>query len=191
MHAKTLLAAALALAASSIFAAEGFRPVIGVSLTGGGETLLKVEFENGDTQRVSSGGLVHLFGGFEYRAPASPLTIQGTVGYHTDGIGATNGDANFSRVPLELLAFWNTADNFRLGGGLRKAASSRFTSSSAVDVGDFNLRSTIGFVLQAEYLIGEHSSVFVRYVDESYKSNHLVGGEVDGNHGGLGFSYRF
>jgi hypothetical protein len=28
-------------------------------------------------------------------------------------------------------------------------------------------------------------------VHEKYESNYLVGGEVSGNHGGLGFAWRF
>src|SRR3954469_24411906 len=122
MNAKTLLAStALALTFAAPSFAEGIRPVLGMSLTGGGKTLLKVEMEDGSTQRVSSGGLVQLFGGFEYQAAESPISFQATVGYHADSIGASNGDASFSRVPFELLAFWDTADNFRIGGGVRKA----------------------------------------------------------------------
>jgi opacity protein-like surface antigen len=193
MNTKTLLAAAaLALTvATPSFAADGFRPVIGMSLTGGGKTLLKVQMDDNSTQRISSGGLVHLFGGFEYRAEQSPLTFQANVGYHVDDIGASNGDASFSRVPFELLGFWNTADNFRVGGGLRKATSSKFTSSGAAEVGDFNMRTSLGFVLQGEYLFGEHASVFLRYVHEDYKSNLLQGGEVSGDHAGIGMAYRF
>ena len=193
MNTKTLLAGAtlaLTIAAPS-FAAEGFKPLIGMSLTGGGETLLKVEMDNDTTQRISSGGLVHLFGGFEYRAEQSPITFQATVGYHVDDIGASNGDASFSRVPFELLGFWNTADNFRIGGGVRKATGAKFRSSGAADVGDFNMRTSLGVVLQGEYLFGEHASVFLRYVSEKYKSNLLEGGEVSGDHAGVGMSYRF
>lgn len=189
---STLAAAALALAATTpAFAADGLRPVLGASLTGGGETLLRVEMDDGSTQNVSSGGLVHLFGGFEFRAADSALAIQGNVGYQVDSIGASNGDANFSRVPFELLAFWHTADNFRVGGGARKATAARFSSSGAAEVGDFNMRSTTGYVLQAEYLFGDSGSLFVRYVGEKYKSPLLPGGEVDGNHVGLGFAWRF
>lgn len=195
MQIKTVLAAAtLALAATApSFAAEGFSPVIGVALTGGGKTLVKVEFEDGGSRRISSGGLTDLFGGVEYRAPNGKFAIQTTIGYHFDRVSADNGSLSFSRVPLEVLGFWNADEHIRLGGGLRKAFSSRFdTSGAGNDISsDFNMTSSIGFVLQGEYLFGEHTSVFLRYVDESYKSSHLVGGKVDGNHGGLGVSYRF
>jgi hypothetical protein len=193
MNTKTLLAgAALALTvASPSFAADGFTPVLGMSLTGGGKTLLKVEMEGNSSQSISSGGLVHLFGGFEYRAEQSPLTFQANVGYHVDDISASNGDASFSRVPFEVLGFWNTADNFRIGGGLRKATSSKFHSSGAAEVGDFNMRTSVGIILQGEYLFGEHVSAFVRYVHEDYESHLLQGGEVSGDHGGIGMAYRF
>lgn len=196
MQIKTVLTVAtLALAATApAFAAEGFRPVVGIELTGGGKTLVEVEFEgNRDNQKISSGGLTHLFGGVEYRDPNGQFAIQTTIGYHFDRISADNGSLNFSRVPLEVLGFWNVNEHIRLGGGLRKAFSARFDTSGAGEqvTSDFNMRSSIGVVLQGEYMFGEHTSVFLRYVDESYKSSHLVGGEVDGNHGGLGVSYRF
>ncbi|HEX5687287.1 MAG TPA: outer membrane beta-barrel protein [Ideonella sp.] len=196
MQIKTVLTAAtLVLAATApAFAAEGFRPLIGAELTGGGKTLVEVEFE-GDrpNQKISSGGLTHLFGGVEYRDPNGRFAIQTTIGYHFDRVDAKNASLSFSRVPLEVLGFWNANERIRLGGGLRKAFNSSFETSgdASDDFADFNMRSSIGFVLQGEYLFGEHTSVFLRYVDESYKSNRLVGGKVDGNHGGLGVSYRF
>lgn len=196
MQTKTLLATAtLALAATApSFAAEGFSPVIGATLTGGGKTLVEVEFE-GDrpNEKISSGGLTHLFGGVEYRDPNGQFAIQTTIGYHFDRVDADNASLSFSRVPLEVLGFWNANEHIRLGGGLRKAFNSRFETSGDASsaFADFNMRSSIGFVLQGEYMFGEHTSLFLRYVNENYKSSHLVGGEVDGDHGGLGFSYRF
>lgn len=192
---NTLAAAALALAAvTPSFAAEGIAPVIGFTLTGGGKTLVEVEFV-GDrsNEKISSGGLSHLFGGIEYRDPSGAYAIQTTIGYHFDRVSADNGSLSFSRVPLEVLGFWNANENIRLGGGLRKALNSRFETSGIGNsiAPDFNMRSSIGFVLQGEYLFGEHTSVFLRYVNEEFKSNHLVGGKVDGSHGGLGISYRF
>lgn len=193
MNAKTILAAALALALSPSFAAEGFRPVLGAEFTGGGETLIDVEYSGGAHRKISSGGLMHVFGGVEYTAPDAPWTVQATVGYHFDRASASNGSVSFSRVPFEVLGFWNANPNWRLGGGLRKATSSKFDVSGMLNdyATDFNMRTSLGFVLQAEYLFGEHGSLFLRYVDEKYKSNYLVGGEVDGSHGGLGFAWRF
>lgn len=198
MNAKTLLAgAALAVAAATpTFAADAgssLKPVIGVTLTGGGKTLVEVEFDDGGSRKISSGGLTHLFAGVEYREPGAPWSIQATVGYHFDRVSADNGSLSFSRVPLEVLGFWHANDNIRLGGGLRKATGTQFeTSGAGNDIApEFNMRSTMGVVLQGEYLFGEHASVFLRYVNEKYESNYLVGGEVSGEHGGIGFAYRF
>lgn len=193
MHTKTVLAAVLALAVSPSFAAEGFRPVLGVGVTGGGKTLIDVEYTGGAHRKISSGGLMHVFGGVEYTAPGAPWTVQATVGYHFDRASASNGSVSFSRVPFEVLGFWNAHPSWRFGGGLRKATNSEFDVSGVLNdyATDFNMRTTVGVVLQAEYMFGEHGSVFLRYVDEKYKSNYLVGGEVEGNHGALGFAWRF
>jgi hypothetical protein len=194
MNAKTLFAsAALALAIATPAHAEGLRPVLGLDLTGGGESLISVEYNGGTRREISSGGLMHVFGGVEYTEPGAAWTIQATVGYHFDRASASNGSVSFSRVPFEVLGFWNVNDHWRLGGGLRKATSSEFDVSGVLNdyATDFNMRTSVGFVLQGEYQFGQHASVFVRYVDEKYKSNYLVGGEVDGSHGGLGFAWRF
>lgn len=196
MNAKHLLAgAALAVAATApAFAAEGnVRPVIGATFTGGGKTLIEVEMDDGGTREISSGGLTHLFAGVEYREPGAPWSVQATFGYHFDSIEADNGSMRFSRMPVEVLGFWHANDNVRLGGGLRKALGSEFdTSGAGSDIApEFSMRSSVGLVLQGEYLFGEHASVFVRYVHEKYESNHLVGGEVSGHHGGIGFAWRF
>jgi hypothetical protein len=188
-------AAAFALAAITApsFAAEGFRPVLGATITGGGETLIDIEYNSGYHREISSGGLMQVFGGVEYAVPGSPWTVQATVGYHFDRASASNGSVSFSRVPLEVLGFWNANDNWRFGAGLRKATNARFEVSGILNdyASDFNMRTSVGAVVQAEYLFGQHGSVFLRYVDEKYKSSHLVGGEVDGSHGGLGFAWRF
>jgi hypothetical protein len=189
MNTRTLLAgAALALAvATPSFAAGGFSPVIGIALTEGGETDVKLDDDS--TRTIHTGGLLHLFAGFEYRADQSPLSFQANVGYHVDNIDAGSGDARFSRIPFELLAFWNTADNFRFGGGLRRATGSMIHSAGMVV--NIKMRTSVGVIVQGEYLFGEHASVFLRYVHEDYESHRLPGGEISADHGGIGMSYRF
>lgn len=177
----------LALATPSL-AATGLRPVFGVAVTGGGEKLVTVTYVNGGTQTVKSGGLLHLFGGVEYDAPA--FAIQANVGYHVDDTSATNGSVKFARMPLELLAFWRASDTWRLGGGVRKAGSAKISSSGAAsNVGSATLDSQAGLVLQGEYAFwGDRGSVYLRSVTETYTVNRV---DISGNHVGLGFAFRF
>jgi hypothetical protein len=190
MKAKTFVASlALACAAAPSFAGETVKAVFGITATGGGEKLVTVRYTDGSSQNIKSGGLIHLFGGAEFN-PMDMLTLQATVGYHVDDTNAKNASVKFSRVPLELIAFWKPSDSFRLGGGLRKANSAKLSGSGAAsDLGTTKLDSKLGGVLQGEYLFSANASMFVRFVAETYS---VKGGpDVSGNHGGLGISFRF
>jgi hypothetical protein len=184
------LAPALAVAQTPAPAADagsGLRFLLGVSLTGGGDTLATVRFTDGSSQNISSGGFVQLFGGAEY--DTGSVVVQGTLGYHVDDTSASNGSVKFARYPAELLGLAKLGENWRLGGGLRKALNARVTSSGAArgSIGGLEFDSELGFVLQLERHFGP-GSVFGRVVAEKY----TVGREkVDGNHIGVGVAYRF
>lgn len=186
-------AAVLALAALGSLPAlanDGLRLMIGTAITGGGETLSTVIFTDGSSEKIKSGGLLHLFGGLEYRIGS--FTLQANVGYHVDDTSAaSNGSVKFSRMPVELLGFWHVADDWRIGGGFRKAGSAKLSGSgAAASVGRSTFSSKGGLVLQGETFFGSGQTIsaYLRYVTEDYE---LRGLSVSGNHVGLGVAYRF
>jgi hypothetical protein len=181
-------AAGLVAVATPAAAADGWRPVIGTTLTGGGETLATVRYTDGTTQKVRSGGLIHLFGGIEYQS--ADFAVQATLGYHVDDTSARNGSVRFSRLPIEVLGFWRASERVRLGGGARIATSPEVSSSGAASsVGDVTFDSKLGLVLQGEYVVwSDRASVLMRYVVEDYGSGRE---KISGNHVGVGFSFRF
>lgn len=189
MQLKNLAAVALAAAAfvSPSFASEGFKPVFGLGVTTGGDTLVTVTYTNGSTQKVKSGGLVHVFGGVEYVGTA--FAVQANGGYHVDDSNAKNGSVRFSRYPVELLGFWRASENWRIGGGLRKALDPKIDGSGEIggQIGNVKFESKAGPVLHLEYAAGNFG-IYGRFVAEKY----TVGREeVSGNHGGIGFTFRF
>lgn len=179
-----------ALGSLPALANDGLRFLIGTAVTGGGETLSTVIFTDGSSEKIKSGGLLHLFGGLEYRIGA--FTLQANAGYHVDDTSAaSNGSVKFSRMPVELLGFWHVADDWRFGGGFRKAGSAKLTSSgAAASVGRATFSSKGGLVLQGEAFFGSGQAIsaYLRYVTEDYE---LRGISVSGNHVGLGVAYRF
>ncbi len=164
-----------------------WRPLLGVSATTGGDTLVSVAYTDGTRQNVKSGGLVHLFGGVEYDTGA--VVVQATLGYHTDDTNASNGSVKFSRYPVELLGLWKAPGAWRVGGGVRKALGARVSSSGAArpGVGGARFGSELGVVLQGEYVFGD-GSVFLRQVRERYTVDRRT---VDGDHVGIGVAFRF
>lgn len=183
--AVAIAVAALALSANS--QAEGLRPVLGASLTGGGKTLVSVTYTDGSTQKIRSGGFVHLFGGAEYET--DQFAVQANIGYHVDDTTAKDGSVKFARWPVELIGFWKIDPNLRWGVGLRKATGAKVTSSGAAsNLGSLSFDSKPGLILQGEYAFSPNWSGLLRVVTESYE----VGGtKVQGNHVGLGGTFRF
>jgi hypothetical protein len=188
LAALALAAAAATTLASPALAADGLRFTVGTALTGGGEKLATVAYTDGSSQDVRSGGLVHLWLGFEYQAGA--FALQGNLGYHVDDTSAKNGSVKFKRNPVELLGFWHVSDSVRLGGGVRKATGAEVNSSGAASsLGNYGFESKVGVVLQGEYFVtGDKFSVYGRYVAEDYT---VYGVKVSGNHVGAGIAYRF
>lgn len=183
-----VLASVLALGSASV-AASPFKFVLGLSGGGGGDELVEVSYDNGETDTISAGGGVQFFGGFEYQLDSIPLALQFTVGYHTDSTSASNGEVSFTRVPLEGLALWQLNESVRLGGGLRLATGAELSSSGAASyIGNYSFDSKPGVVLQAELTFSERSSVYLRGVMEKFD---YQGVSYSGNHIGLGFSFRF
>ncbi len=185
---KQIAVVAAMLALSLNCQAEGLRPVVGASITGGGETLLELHYTDGSTQKIRSGGFLHMFGGAEYEF--DKFALQANIGYHVDDSTAKNGSAKFSRWPVELIGLWKIDSNLRAGVGVRKATGAKISSSGALSLGgSIDLESKAGFIVQGEYLFTPQMSVLVRYVNESYEIGRSI--EIQGNHVGLGASYRF
>lgn len=111
-------------------AAKEFRVLARLGLDGGGETLSKVTFSDGSTQRLSSGGLVTIAAGVLYAPEATPVVIEVTYGYKVDDVTASNGQLKFDRWPLELLAAYRI-EKHRIGGGLTRHGSP--TYKEAID----------------------------------------------------------
>jgi hypothetical protein len=188
VQANTLRLIALAAALASGTASADIRPLVGAAFTGGGETLVTVQYTNGKSQNIKSGGLLHLFGGFEWQQTGSPFALQANLGYHVDDTNADNGSVKFKRMPVELIGFWSANDDWRFGAGLRKSNGVKLSSSGAAsNFGSTKLGSKTGFLIQGEYLVGK-ASFYLRWVGEDYTVNQR---SVDGNHLGLGASWRF
>jgi hypothetical protein len=170
-------------------AANPARFFIGMGLTGGGDKLATAYYENGGDIDIYSGGLISLSGGLDYQVTPE-FSFQASIGYHVANASARNGDMRFERYPLELLAYYHVAPNWRIGGGARYASGAKFRSSGAGDVGDFSYKSSVGGVVEAEYLMTQHWGFKLRYVVEKFEEK-TYGEKTDGNHVGLFAHYYF
>ncbi len=184
---KLILSTALACAALGAQAQERtVRGVLGMGLTGGGDTLATVVYTDGSTDSIKSGGLVHVFGGAEFRL-GQQVTMQATVGYHIDETtGASDGSLRFSRYPIELLAHYHVAPNVKLGGGARFVNNAKIDSRGVLSGARVEFDNTVGAVIEGEWMVTPTIGLKLRYVSERYKAS---GVSVDANHGGFYFSW--
>jgi hypothetical protein len=184
---KTILLASLLCAGVGAHAQERtVRGVLGLGLTGGGDTLATVVYTDGSTDSIKSGGLVHVFGGAEFRL-GPQVTMQATVGYHVDETsGYSDGSLRFSRYPVEWLAHYHVAPNFKLGGGARFVNNAKIDSRGVLSGARIDFDSTVGGVVEGEWMVTPWIGLKLRYVSERYKAD---GVSVDANHGGFYFSW--
>lgn len=195
---KHFIAAALAIgAAFSAHAADAAAPsspsfkfLLGAGLTFGGDTLITVPFTDGSTEDIRAGGLVHLYGGGEYRFNDS-FALQATVGYHVnDTKAASNGSVRFTRIPVDVLALYSVNEKVRLGVGAQFVSGPELKGSGVASNVNQKFDSTTGAIVEGEYLFTPHVGLKLRYVAEKYTPSG-GGQKVDGSHGGLMFSYYF
>jgi opacity protein-like surface antigen len=183
------LVAAAAMTFAAAFAAQAadeerpFKFIVGIGLTGGGATLARVNYTNGDSQNIKAGGLVMLYAGGETRI-GELVSLQVTAGYHIDGTNASNGKVRFSRYPIDVLAFFPVNDKLRFGAGAQFVNSPKLRSSGAASGNDRDFDSTTGFVLEGEYRFTPMIGVKLRGVSEKFKES-TTGNRVSGNHGGV------
>jgi hypothetical protein len=159
-------------------------------------------YTDGSSDSIKAGGLFQLGGGLLWQATTIPMATQITANYHVDDITASNGNAKFDRVPIELTFFYTGVDKWRFGAGARFVQSAK--ASSHVDGGNdesVDCKDTTGALVEIGYGFTPHMWLNLRFVSERYQpKTHTLNGvstdvsnspSVDGSHIGLNFVYAF
>jgi hypothetical protein len=187
---SAFVGAALAAIALTASAQQGtLRPLAGMGLTFGGERLATVGFTDGSSETIRSGGLVMLYAGAEWRASAQ-FALQGTIGYHVDDTGGSNGSLRFSRYPLDLIGLYALNDRVRLGGGIEFANGPKVGSGGVLAGNSLHFKNSTGLVLEGEYLFTPQLGMKARYAGHRFEPK-SGSGSVDGNYFGLLGTYYF
>lgn len=163
--------------------------LIGAGLTFGGDKMATAAYENGDEIDIHAGSIFALTTGIDYRI-SQKFSLQGTIGFHVDDATASNGDMRFQRFPVELLAYYHVSPQWRIGGGARYVSNAKLSSSGAADFGDYEFKSTVSGVLEAEYLMSPNMGFKVRLVNDKFEEK-ISRAKYDGKHIGLFANYYF
>jgi len=171
-------------------AQKKWRGLIGAGLTWGGDELARVIYTDGSTDHITAGGEVHMYAGLEYRLDPA-VSLQATLGLHLDSArSASNAGLSFSRVPLELLVYRHVDEHLRFGAGLRLVSGARLKGTGLFGGIDRRYGSTLGLVLEAEYLFDHTIGIKLRHVSESYQET-FGGPRYSGDHWGLMANFYF
>jgi hypothetical protein len=149
----------------------------------GGDTVVTVDFENGDTQNVHAGQGISLgIGGFVRPSDRVPVEIAAVVGYKFVTTAANNADIYFSRTVLKLDATYWFEKGWFVTAGLTEHMSPELNGDGFFE--DVRFEDATGFSAEFGW-----RWIALRYTNIKYR---LPGfDDTDGSSFGLSFTYRF
>ena len=181
-----LLAACAALGAH----AADFRPLLKAGFDLGGETMVTAVFVDGDTEKMRANEGFYLGGGLAIIDAERRMEYHVTLAYKFALIDADNGDIEWTRFPLEALAFYRFA-RVRVGGGLTYHINPRLEGSGVVGGLDVKFKNALGAVLQADWLITDKIALGGRVTILEYDAKGDFSGSAKSNGVGVTFSINF
>ena len=179
----------LGIAGATATQAADVRPMAKIGIDFGGETLSTVVFSNGASQSIKSNEGLFIGGGVSILNEARNIETEISLTYKIAVISASNGELEWTRVPLDALVFYRIP-KFRFGGGLTYHMNPEVSGSGAASNINLKFDDALGLLLQADWLIMDKRSLSmalgVRYTNIEYK---LQGTSTTANTSGLGITY--
>ncbi len=182
-------AALAALGAVALAQAADVRPFVKAGADFGGDTLVTAVFVSGERESIKANEGFYLGGGVSMLNDANNMEVEASLAYKFNTISASNGDIDWTLMPIDVLAFYRLPQ-WRFGGGLTYHLSPKLKGSGVVGGLNVKFDNALGIVLQGDYLINPKMSVGARYTSVKYEPK---GGGASAKSGGIGatFSYRF
>ena len=147
----------------------GFHAVERLGVTVGGDVISRLTRSDGTYREITGGGLYQAGLGVLYQWKSVPFSTELTFNYHVDSDYNRNDNASFRRNPLEALLYFNVADRFRIGGGMRYVYAARATSSINGGAEKITFANTTGSIVEIGYEVTPYGWINLRYVKEVYK----------------------
>jgi len=171
MRVRSAAAWALAALATASHAAE-VRPVAVAGYDAGGDKIVTVTFTSGQTDSLRTNEGLYLGAGISVINDDKNIEFLGTVSYKFASLHASNGDIDWTRIPLGALLFYRM-QSFRAGAGLTYVTSSKLSGSGVAAGVNTKVDDALGFLIQADYLLGK-VAIGVRGTFVDYKANGLT-----------------
>jgi hypothetical protein len=184
------LAFLAAWAAVGIAHAADFRALVKAGIDVGGDTLVTAIFTDGETEKIRANEGFYIGGGAAIVNAAGSMEYHVSLAYKVAVVNASNGDIEWTRFPLEALAFYRFP-RVRVGGGLAYHISPRLEVSGVPGGQDVKFKNAVGAVLQADWRITEKIAAGLRYTILEYDAKGAFTGSAKSNGFGLTFSMNF
>jgi len=151
------------------------RPLIKAGFNFGGETVVSVSVSGaagGSTKSIRANEGIFVGGGASILMDSKAFEVEVSASYKFATIGAQNGHIDWTVVPLDALVFYRLP-YFRLGGGLTYHLGP--TLKGSAELSDLNAKynDALGFVLQADYALGDQFNFGLRYTSVDYKAKSI------------------
>ena len=186
---RIIIAALAASAAFGVQAAD-VRPLLKAGFDFGGDTMVTVRFTNGDTESVKANEGGYIGGGVAIFSEAKDWEFHVTLAYKYDAVDAENGDIEWTRIPLEALAFYRH-QRVRFGGGLAYHMNPEIEGSGVVGGLNIKFKNALGAIVQVDWLITDKIGLGARYTLLEYDAKAPATGSSKANGFGVSFSWSF
>jgi hypothetical protein len=188
--------------AQNIATKPGAHLVLIAGFTSGGDTIETAQYTDGSSKNVKGGGLAQFGLGASYQFQNTPLALLLSANYHYHTATASNGDITFSRVPIEVLAYYTGVERCRFGAGVRLVNSPETKKTINGVTQKTTYDKTTGAVVEFGYKMAPSTWLNLRYVSEKYQGNTrtnsngtttpLTGSKpISGNHFGVMLGFEF
>jgi hypothetical protein len=170
--------------------AADIRPLLKAGVDLGGDAMVTAVFANGETETIRANEGFYMGGGAAIIDAARNMEYHLSLAYKVAAVDASNGDIDWTRFPLEALAFYRFARG-RAGAGLVYHISPKLEGSGVVGGLDVKFKNALGAVLQADWRITEKIAAGLRYTILEYDAKGAFAGSAKSNGVGLSFSMNF
>jgi len=175
------LSVALPLIILGFSTAHAARPMLGASISFGGDELATTTADDD----IKGGSGLFFYGGFQFplsQSGSNESGLSASIGYHYDSLSAGDGDSDISRVPIDAMLY-HVTDTYQFGAGLTYHLNPKYSENSPFANGTVSFKDSLGFFVEAGIKPAKNWLVYGRYTSIEYD---LGSDSLDGSNIALG-----
>lgn len=170
-------------------AAHAVKWVGEMGLHGGGSKLATATYTSGNTASITAGSLIS-FGVGPQIDITNNTHIRALFGYKFDSVSAKNGNISFTRLPLDVMFFYQT-EQWNFGAGITYHISPTLSGSGIASNVNGSYKNALGYVAEVDFRLGEFFYLGGKYTRIDYQPEQVGAKTADGNSIGVVMGFVF